>query len=173
MPTVIFNGVAIQCAVALKGSDFIHLLDDAGVSVASFDGVIDFTAFTIQDGSWTSATPDNECPIAVIRPGGAIRSCGSLARTTMFTIQLINAPTMWDGAGSAGFKKTFTVNGLKADDTLLLLPLNEAAWARGAITTEVTANKLTVYTAVIPQSTCNILVVRLSASSAAIAASEE
>lgn len=172
MPTVIFNGEAISCTTAIKGTNFIHLLNESGAAIASFDNVVDFSAFIIQDGSWTTAAPDNECPIAVIRPGGAVTSCDSLVRTTMFNIQLINAPTMWDSTSGGVYKKSFTVAGLKDSDTLLLLPLNEAAWARGAITTEVTANKLTIAVAALPVNTCNILVIRLSSNSVTTASEE-
>lgn len=72
MPTIKFNSETYTCAVALKGSNYIHLLDDNGVMIASFDAVYNFDAFTITDGDWTVPAPADSCYVAVIREDGTI-----------------------------------------------------------------------------------------------------
>lgn len=76
MATVIFNGQSFSCATAIKGADYIHLLDASGLMIAAFDGVTDFSAFSISDGSWKTPTPENECYMAVIKDGGTIGKGG-------------------------------------------------------------------------------------------------
>lgn len=72
MITVLFRGKSYTCAVALKGTDYIHLLDANNKNVAFFDGVSDFTDFTISGGSWTTpATPD-ECYLVTMGEDGTL-----------------------------------------------------------------------------------------------------
>lgn len=44
-----------ECEKAVKGSDFVHLLDKNDNVIASFKGVSDFSLFSIEEGEWTSA----------------------------------------------------------------------------------------------------------------------
>ena len=52
MVVVTYNGVAYECHKAYMGEDFVHLVDAAGCMVAAFDGVNDFSGFTITGGTW-------------------------------------------------------------------------------------------------------------------------
>ena len=86
MPTLKYLEQTYDCEVAIKGSDYIHLLDDNGCMVASFDGITDFSAFTLQNGSYTTPTADHDCHIAVIRDDGTIgkggHTCSGVASKT-------------------------------------------------------------------------------------------
>ena len=75
MPNVTYLGTTYPCAKALKGDDYIHLLDSNGVLIVAFDGIKDFSGFTI-DTDWTAPTPNNECYIAVIGDDGVVRKGG-------------------------------------------------------------------------------------------------
>lgn len=72
MPTLTYLGETFDCTTAIKGPDYIHLLDANGVMVASFDGITDFSAFTLSGGSYTTPTEDHNCALAVIRDDGTI-----------------------------------------------------------------------------------------------------
>ena len=72
MPTVILNDESFPCATAIKGEDYILLLDEGGDVIASFEGIKDFSAFFITDGDWIIPTPNNECHVAVIKDDGTI-----------------------------------------------------------------------------------------------------
>ena len=76
MATVTFLGETYECATALKGADYIHLLDANGVMIAAFDGVTNFDAFTITAGSWTMPTAEGECFLAVMKDDGTIGKGG-------------------------------------------------------------------------------------------------
>ena len=76
MITVTFLGETYSCEVALKGADFIHLLDENGCMVAAFDGISDFSGFAISGGSWTSPTDADSCCIATIGEDGVPRKSG-------------------------------------------------------------------------------------------------
>ena len=72
MPTVTYNDSSYTCTTALKGADYIHLLDGSGKMIAAFDGITDFTGFTITDGSWTTPTALKDSYMAVVRDDGVI-----------------------------------------------------------------------------------------------------
>lgn len=66
MAVVTYNGIQYQCSVAYKGSDYVHLVDANGSLVARFDGVCDFSGFSITDGSWTTPSSIGDCNILVV-----------------------------------------------------------------------------------------------------------
>ena len=72
MATVTYNNESFTCTTALKGVDYIHLLDSKGAMMAAFDGITDFTGYSITDGSWTTSTPPDECCFAVIEDDGSV-----------------------------------------------------------------------------------------------------
>ena len=72
MPTVTYNSETFTCTTALKGADFIHLLDASGNMITAFDGVADFSGFYISDGDWTSPTSVDLCSVAVIEDDGTV-----------------------------------------------------------------------------------------------------
>lgn len=59
MPTLTFNTQEFSCARAMKGADFIRLLDNAGNTVFFADGITDFTPYVLTNGAW-------ETPLAPI-----------------------------------------------------------------------------------------------------------
>lgn len=72
MPTLKYLGETFDCTTAIKGDNYIHLLDDNGVMVAAFDAITDFSGFTLENGSYVSPTADHSCRVAVIRDDGTI-----------------------------------------------------------------------------------------------------
>lgn len=50
MAIVTYLGESYECSRALKGSDYIHLLDANNEMIAAFDGVTSFDDFYISDG---------------------------------------------------------------------------------------------------------------------------
>lgn len=84
MPIVTYNGNEYECATALKGADYIRLLDDTGCKIVSFEGVVDFSLFKISGGSWTNTTFDtvlNACAIPAILPDGSFCSTPHIVAT--------------------------------------------------------------------------------------------
>ena len=76
MPTLKYLSDSFDCTTAIKGSDYIHLLDENGIMVAAFDEITDFSGFTLENGSYTSPTMDHDCYLAVIRDDGTIGKGG-------------------------------------------------------------------------------------------------
>lgn len=68
------------CDTAIKGTDYIHLVDAEGCMIAAFDGITDFSAFSISDGDFTDAMDHNDCYVAVIREDGTVAKGGHKCR---------------------------------------------------------------------------------------------
>ena len=52
MPVVKYYEEQINCATAIKGPDYVRLYDENGACISAFDGVKDFSVFSIEDGVW-------------------------------------------------------------------------------------------------------------------------
>lgn len=76
MAIVTFNNETFSCATAIKGPDYIFLLDDDGDVIVAFEGIADFSGFHITDGDWVIPTPENECRIAVVKDDGTMGKGG-------------------------------------------------------------------------------------------------
>lgn len=72
MATVIHNGTQYTCALAIKGDDYIHLLDDNNRMIVAFDGVSDFTCFSISGGTWSTPEDLDDCYLVVMRDDGTL-----------------------------------------------------------------------------------------------------
>lgn len=76
MATVKYGDLSFECATAIKGDNYIHLLDEAGAMIVAFDGVGNISEFTITGGTWKNATPAHECFVTVMRDDGTIAKGG-------------------------------------------------------------------------------------------------
>lgn len=85
MPNVTFNGNTYSCAKAFKGPDYIHLVDSDGAMTIAFDGVTDFSGFSITDGNWSTPSSAN-CCVAMINEDGTIVRGGRAANTIVLTV---------------------------------------------------------------------------------------
>jgi hypothetical protein len=56
MPTLKYLDYAFDCATAIKGEDYIHLLDENGTLIVSLEGIADFSVFTLTNGEYASPT---------------------------------------------------------------------------------------------------------------------
>lgn len=70
---VLFGSIYYECTTALKGDNYVHLFDENGAMVAAFEGVSDFSAFSLGGGEWTNPGPIDDCYVAVIGEHGSIR----------------------------------------------------------------------------------------------------
>lgn len=52
MAIVVFNGKSYECSRAVKGVNYIKLYDDNNKPIIAFQGISDFSAFTLQEGTW-------------------------------------------------------------------------------------------------------------------------
>lgn len=80
MITVTYLGESYECTTAIKGSNYIRLLDSSGCMIASFDGITDFRGFSISGGSWCVPKSEGECKVAVIREDGTIAEGGHVCK---------------------------------------------------------------------------------------------
>ncbi len=94
MAVVKHLGVEYPCSTALKGDDYIRLLNSAGETMIAFEGVTDFTAFSITGGDWAVPTAAKDCYLAIIQDDGSIgkgthRCCDlpSMEETWTFTLK--------------------------------------------------------------------------------------
>ena len=72
MATVTHLGVDYSCTTALKGDDYVHLLNEKGKILVAFEGVSDFSDFSIKGGSWVTPTPEADCYVAVRKDDGTM-----------------------------------------------------------------------------------------------------
>ena len=87
MATLIYKDDTFECVTAIKGDDYIRLLDKNGIMVASFEGITDFSEFSLSGGAYTSPTADHDCHIAVIRDDGTIGKGGHTCADIGLTIR--------------------------------------------------------------------------------------
>lgn len=76
MATVMYRSLSFECATAIKGSNYVHLLDSSGKMIVAFDGVSNFNDFSIQNGSWKTPTPTDDCYLAVVKDDGTVGKGG-------------------------------------------------------------------------------------------------
>lgn len=76
MVLVTHNQTTYECMSAIKGSNYVHLLDANSNLIVAFDGVIDFSDFTIYGGDWSAPTATNSGFIATIGDDKVIRASG-------------------------------------------------------------------------------------------------
>ena len=90
MATVTHMNVDYSCATAIRGDDYVHLLNEDGEMTVAFDGISDFKDFSIADGDWTSPTADHNCYVAVVKDDGTMgkggHKCSDILPTTGGTI---------------------------------------------------------------------------------------
>lgn len=72
MATLKYLDTTYECTTAIRGDNYIHLLDANGNVTAAFDGIKDFSGFTLTGCSWTLPSPCDKCSIAVINVDGSI-----------------------------------------------------------------------------------------------------
>ena len=77
---VTYNSKTFACATAYKGTDYVRLVDSTGSVVAVFQGVQDFSLFTLTDGEWTNVPEASNCSLVVMSPDGSFHKSDSKAR---------------------------------------------------------------------------------------------
>lgn len=147
MAKVTFMGTEYECATAIRGSDYIHLIDSNGVLIATFDGIVDFSAFTITSGTWSAARSDEACNIAIIGEDGVVRrgplKCTDIMPTIKYLIKL--SVTAWLTSGDA-YLQTINISGIVASDLVVLNPVEQLDWAYGTLDADVTTNDYITFT---------------------------
>ena len=73
---VTYNNKEYECTVALKRGSCAKLLDDAGSAIATFEGVKDYSLFTLSGGTWTDCPSTEDLTVPVLLPDGSILSSG-------------------------------------------------------------------------------------------------
>lgn len=118
MAIVTHGGIEYPCSTALRGADYVHLLNENGKMIVAFDGVTDFTGFAITDGSWSIPASDNDCHVAVVREDGNIgkgnHKCCMLVG--FFKGESITLPASgWAESTIATAEQTIPVEGMTAE----------------------------------------------------------
>lgn len=72
MAIVKFLEESYECSKAIKGDNYIHLLDGNGDLIVAFDEIASFDGFAIEDGDWATPMPEGSCYVAVIREDGTL-----------------------------------------------------------------------------------------------------
>ncbi len=136
MAIVTYAGIAYPCATALKGSDYVHLLNADGKLTVAFDGVTNFNGFSITGGSWKTPANDHDCYVAVVREDGAVgkggHKCSSLL--AFFKGTSVTLPASgWKSSSVATAEQTISVSGMTATIRPLVdLDMSKATAANGS-----------------------------------------
>ena len=116
MLTLKFMDESFDCATAIKGDNYIHLLNGDGKMIAAFDNITDFSEFTLENGAYTEPAADHDCYVAVVRDDGTLgkggHKCSKIASKSTKTTATISS-TGWSGS-SAPYTKTLSISGVKA-----------------------------------------------------------
>lgn len=72
MPKVTYCGATYDCTTAIKGDTYIRLLDENDSLIADFEGISDFSKFSISNGNWTSPENADDCYLVVMRRDGTL-----------------------------------------------------------------------------------------------------
>lgn len=73
---VTYNNKEYECSVAYRRGGYAKLLDDLGYTIAAFEGVKDYSLFTLSGGTWSDCPNTEDLPLAILRPDGTIASSG-------------------------------------------------------------------------------------------------
>lgn len=77
MPTITYLNETFSCSNACKGPDFIELLDANGKVTHLFEGISDFSLFTIAGGAWETPRGVEEARAeASLVDGNIVLTCG-------------------------------------------------------------------------------------------------
>lgn len=172
MAVVTYNGTDYRCAKALKGPDYIHLIDDSGLMVASFDKVINFSAFTISEGTWTTPTSDDDCYVAVVREDGTIgmgsHKCSDIgagsggdnptevsSKLTRYEVTLPYSSSGWTKSGSV-YTKLCSAPKVTTSDFIILDSANQGAWARSCLSITINNGSILFTASALPTSDCTL-----------------
>ena len=82
MPTLTFYDQTFTCARAMKGADFVRLLDENGNIVFFADGITDFSSYVLDGGTW-------EIPLAV--KGAKVTADATLDAGVLKLVPVTNA----------------------------------------------------------------------------------
>ena len=123
MAKVTFCGYEYECSKAVKGSDFVRLLDSDGCVIASFEGVVDFSKFTLSGCSWSST---------------------DVFKTATYTTTY------------TGTVKSVAIDGVTANDLLLVTDASDFRWIQENIAITLSENTVTFSSATVPNSAITI-----------------
>ena len=136
MPTLTYLGDEYSCATAIKGADYIHLLNEAGVMIAAFDEIKDFSGFKLTNGSYTSPVADHDCYLVVLRDDGTIGRGGHKCSDIPQTAADVGAVKVYTGLSELGLtESTVTMNSILAKMTVpsRLMVYSSGSWASGVV----------------------------------------
>ncbi len=157
MITVTYRDIAYVCDKAIKGDNYIHLLDASGCMIAAFDGISNFDIFTISGGGWTTPSPDDECYLAVVREDGTVakggHKCNDVAPNPRYQVTLASASSGWTQSDST-YSKILTLAGVKPTDLVAIVPETQKAWAQSYLGIVVGTDTITISTSVLPPEDC-------------------
>ena len=132
MPTLEYLGESYTCATAIKGDNYIRLLDEKGCMIASFEEISDFSGFKITNGGYTSPTMDHHCYLAVIRDDGTIGKGGH---------KCSDIPTTIDDIGAAASNHKHTKS--EITDFPTSMPASDVySWAKASTKPTYTASEV-------------------------------
>lgn len=138
MPIVTFKGTEkFTCAKAIKGSDYVHLLDAFDIMIVAFDDVVDFSAFSIEDGEWCIPASDDDCFVAVVREDGTIATgshkCKDIGMSTKsYTMTL--PKDSWETLEDGTFRYIYDVPDVNPTNHLTITALTNKLFVYNELT---------------------------------------
>ena len=156
MPTLIYKNDSFECTTAIKGDDYIHLLDADGIMTSAFDGITDFSDFTLENGSYTSPTVDHNCYVAVVRDDGTIGKGGHTCADIGSGINAIPKTEKGAKNGVATLDSNKRVlssqmpTNIAVKSSVVAATLAAASWADGAYTLAVSGVTATSNQEILP-----------------------
>ena len=136
MATLKFNGSSYTVDHAVKGSNYIHGYDSAGIKIVGFEGVVDFSPFQY-DAQYLSPESCLEDPNNSVKfhDNRLMRPNGQTVSTSFYT-EVTVPNTGWTRANTAYRLYISGIDGLLSTDTPIVDVVTTQA--------DVDANKLTL-----------------------------
>lgn len=157
MITVTYRDTPYVCHKAIKGDNYIHLLDASDGMIAAFDGITDFNLFTITNGEWTTPASDEECYIAIIREDGTVgkggHKCSDVVPNARYKVTLTAASSNWTLSNGV-YTKVLNIEAVQSTDLVIMVPETQRAWAQSYLGIDVADGSITLSTSTLPLSDC-------------------
>jgi hypothetical protein len=154
MAIVSYRNVTYHCSVAIKGDDYVHLMDSTGRLIAVFEGVHNFDAFSITDGDWEAPLDIGDCSVAIMRRDGIVvpgpHKCRDLAAVSAYSCVLYADFIKGWFTSPGGFILSLPVDGLSRDDLVMILSTTDDAWAQSSLNITTADGYLVIFATSLP-----------------------
>ena len=162
MPIVTYNiNEEYSCAKAIKGPDYIHLLDEFNILIVAFDGIVDFSLFSIADGEWCIPVSDDDCFVAVVREDGTVATGSHRCRdigTSTKSCSVVLPTDSWDKLQDGTFRYVCDVPGTTPTSHVTITALTNKLFVYNYLVVSAGEDVIYFFCGAPPSAECELLI---------------